>query len=364
LHINAFNFPCWGMLEKLGPTLLAGVPAIVKPASSTAYLTAKVFEAIIESNILPDGAVQLICGSTGDLMDHLNCQDVVAFTGSKNTADHLRQHRNIIAQSVRFTAETDSLNASILGPDAKPGTPEFDLYVKEIVREMTVKAGQKCTAIRRIIAPESLVVDLADALSARLAKIKLGHPALEETGMGTLASLDQRKEVRMRVEELSAENEIVFGDLEKFEVIGADKERGAFFAPILLQCKNPLSAESVHSIEAFGPVSTIIPYSSIENAVALANRGEGSLVGSVFTYDNETSKHLALGIAPYHGRVLLMNRDCAKESTGHGSPLPHLVHGGPGRAGGGEELGGIRGVLHYMQRIAVQGSPAAVETLA
>lgn len=360
LHINAFNFPCWGMLEKLGPSLLAGVPAIVKPASSTAYLTAKVFEAIVESNILPEGAVQLICGSTGNLIDHLNCQDVVAFTGSKSTADHLRQHPNIIAQSVRFTAEADSLNASVLGSDAKPGTPEFDLYVKEVVKEMTIKAGQKCTAIRRIIAPENVVGDLIGELSKRLAEIKVGHPGLKDTDMGPLAGLDQREEVRTRIGELSSENEMVFGDLEKFTVTGADKKRGAFLAPILLQSQNPMSDESVHSTEAFGPVSTVVPYSSIDNAVELANRGEGSLVGSIFTHDNEISKHLIQGIAPYHGRVLLMNRDCAKESTGHGSPLPHLVHGGPGRAGGGEELGGIRGVLHYMQRTAIQGSPASI----
>ncbi|MEO0997004.1 MAG: phenylacetic acid degradation bifunctional protein PaaZ [Pseudomonadota bacterium] len=357
VHINAYNFPCWGMLEKLAPTLLAGVPAIVKPASSTAYLTERMFRSMIESGLLPDGAVQLVCGGVGDLFDYLTCQDIVAFTGSKSTSDMLRQHPAVIANAVRFTAETDSLNASILGPDAAEGSPEFDLYVDEVVREMTVKAGQKCTAIRRIIVPESASAAVVEALSARLAALKIGHPGLKEVSMGALASLGQRDEVRDRVAELSRECRTAYDGQDGFDVVGADRDKGAFFAPVLLECGDPLAAMSPHSVEAFGPVATVLPYASLADAAVLARRGEGSLAGSLFTYDNDVARELVLETAPFHGRILIVNRDCAAESTGHGSPLPHLVHGGPGRAGGGEELGGIRAVTHYMQRTALQGSP-------
>jgi oxepin-CoA hydrolase/3-oxo-5,6-dehydrosuberyl-CoA semialdehyde dehydrogenase len=361
VHINAFNFPVWGMLEKLAPALLAGVPSIVKPATATCYLTERVVRRIIESGILPDGALQLICGGVGDLFDHLSCQDVVSFTGSASTAQKLRQHPAVIAHSVRFTAETDSLNSSLLGPDAVAGTPEFDLFVKEVVREMTAKAGQKCTAIRRAIVPQAQLNDVVNALRAALGKIVVGDPRLEQVRMGPLASLGQRKEVREQLARLQREAQIVFGGgRELDDVVGADAQKGAFMSPTLLLCGDASSARDVHCVEAFGPVCTLLPYGDVDSAITLARRGEGSLAGSVFTADVRTAARIVLGLAPYHGRILVVNRECAKESTGHGSPLPHLVHGGPGRAGGGEELGGIRGVLHYMQRTAVQSSPDVI----
>ena len=363
VHINAFNFPCWGMLEKLAPSIIAGVPAIVKPASSTAYLTELVVRRMMESGILPDGSVQLICGGVGDLFDHLNCQDIVSFTGSKATAELLQQHPRVISESVSFTAETDSLNASILGPDATPDTPEFDLFIKEVTREMTSKAGQKCTAIRRIIAPESLVADVVRALSTALGEIRVGNPGSKDVDMGALASLGQRDEVRERVVELSNEADIVFGGRDDFDVVEADVKKGAYFMPTLLHCERPLSSAAVHSVEAFGPVSTVLPYKTLDEAIELTRLGEGSLVGSVITNDDAVARELILGTAPYHGRMLVINRHCAAESTGHGSPLPHLVHGGPGRAGGGEELGGVRGILHYMQRTALQGSPETLSQI-
>jgi oxepin-CoA hydrolase/3-oxo-5,6-dehydrosuberyl-CoA semialdehyde dehydrogenase len=363
VHINAFNFPCWGMLEKLAPTLLAGVPAIVKPASSTAYLTELMVRRIISSGILPEGSLQLVCGGVGDLFDHLTCQDTIAFTGSKNTAEFLQQHPRVISESVAFTAETDSLNASILGPDAVPGTPEFDLYIKEVTREMTSKAGQKCTAIRRIIAPSTIAAELVDALSKALGEIRVGNPGSKDVDMGALASQGQRAEVRDRVNELAQQAKIVHGGSDDFEVIDADATKGAFFMPTLLHCEKPLSATAPHSVEAFGPVSTVLPYDNLEEAIELARMGEGSLAGSVITNDNGVARELILGTAPYHGRMLVINRHCADESTGHGSPLAHLVHGGPGRAGGGEEMGGVRGVLHYMQRTAIQGSPETLTAI-
>ena len=360
VHINAYNFPCWGMLEKLAPTLLAGVPAIIKPATSTGYLTELMFRRMIASGLLPDGAVQLICGGVGDLFDHLHCQDVIAFTGSKSTGDYLSQHKNIVDQSVRFTAETDSLNCSILGPDASPNTPEFDLYCQEIVAEISTKAGQKCTAIRRIIAPAEFAGALTAELAKRLGELRVGNPALKEVQMGALASLSQREEVIERVRTLETESDIVFGRLEGFDVIDGDVEKGAFFAPVLLQCAEPLKAKTPHTVEAFGPVATVLPYASIDDAAALARLGEGSLVASIFSSDDDVVRTLVMECGSYHGRIVLINRDSAGESTGHGSPLPHMVHGGPGRAGGGEELGGIRAVKHYMQRVALQGSPTTI----
>jgi len=363
VHINAFNFPVWGMLEKLAPTLLAGMPAIVKPATSTAYLTELVVRRIVESRILPEGALQLVCGSLGNLFEHLGCQDVVSFTGSANTAQSLRTHRAIVRNSVPFIAETDSLNSCVLAPDAGPGTPEFELFVKEVAREMTVKAGQKCTAIRKALVPAASVGDVVAALQATLAKVVVGDPRADGVRMGPLASLDQRNEVLARLGELRGEADLVFGDPERFEVTGADRERGAFVPPLLLLCREPGSARAVHDVEAFGPVATVVPYRDVGDAILLARRGEGSLAASVFSADDALASRLVLGLAPYHGRVLVVNRHCAKESTGHGSPLAHLVHGGPGRAGGGEELGGIRGMLHYMQRTAVQGSPDTLTTV-
>ena len=363
VHINAYNFPCWGMLEKLAPALLAGVPAIVKPASSTAYLTELMVRHIVESGILPEGSLQLICGSVGDLFDHLTCQDIVAFTGSKGTAEMLQQHPRVVSESVHFTAETDSLNASILGPDAEPGSPEFDLFINEVTREMTVKAGQKCTAIRRIIAPANMAADVVRALSTALGRIRIGHPASKDVDMGALASHGQREEVRSRIRDLATEAEIVFGNEERFEVTDADVEKGAFFMPTLLHCDKPLASSAVHSVEAFGPVSTVLPYGNLDEAIELACLGGGSLAGSIITNDNDVARELVLGTAAFHGRMVLINRHCASESTGHGSPLPHLVHGGPGRAGGGEELGGIRGALHYMQRTAIQGTPEMLSAI-
>ncbi len=358
VHINAFNFPCWGMLEKISVTLLAGVPAIVKPASQTAFLTERMFRDIIVSNIFPEGSLQLICGSTGDLLEHLGTQDAVTFTGSASTGLKLRQLPAIQRNSVRFTMEADSLNFSLLGPDATPDQPEFDLYVKEIVREMTSKAGQKCTAIRRAFAPRELISPLIDAIGKRLSRVVLGDPAVEGVTMGALASLGQRDEVRERVRELRAGGaELVFGDPDAFDVKGADIVAGAFLGPMLLHSPRPKDHAAAHSVEAFGPVATLMPYDSIEEAIELVKLGEGSLVGSIFTYDNDFARELVLGTAAFHGRMLIVNRNCAKESTGHGSPLPALVHGGPGRAGGGEEMGGIRGVMHYLQRTALQGSP-------
>ena len=363
VHINAFNFPCWGMLEKLAPALLAGVPAIVKPASATAYLTERMVRRIAESGLLPPGALQLVCGDLGDLFEHLDCQDTIAFTGSKATAEKLQRHPRVVSESVAFTAETDSLNASVLGPDAQPGTPEFDLFVREVVREMTSKAGQKCTAIRRILAPATIAGDIVRELSAALGRIRIGHPAREGVDMGALASKGQQREVGERVAELGREAELVYGGRDDFELVDADAAKGAFFMPTLLLCKKPLSSRAVHAVEAFGPVSTVMPYANLDEAIELACLGAGSLVGSIVTNDDAVARELVLGTAGYHGRLLILNRRCAAESTGHGSPLPHLVHGGPGRAGGGEELGGVRGVLHYMQRTALQGAPQTLSVI-
>jgi oxepin-CoA hydrolase / 3-oxo-5,6-dehydrosuberyl-CoA semialdehyde dehydrogenase len=357
IHINAFNFPCWGMLEKLAPTLLAGMPAIVKPASQTAYLTELMVRRIIATGILPKGALQLISGSVGDLLDHVDCQDVVTFTGSAATGRKLKSHPAIIARSVRFTMEADSLNAAILGPDAVAGTEEFDLFVKEVAREMTAKAGQKCTAIRRVIAPRKSVDALVKALGDRLAKTAVGNPGEEATRMGPLASLAQRDEVRARIAELRDDAEIVAGNPDSVNLSSGDAEAGAFLNPVLLYCDKPNAAKAVHDVEAFGPVSTIVPYETVDEAVALARRGKGSLVASVFTNDPAFAREAVQALGPWHGRVMIGNRVSAKSSTGHGSPLPVLVHGGPGRAGGGEELGGMRAVKHYMQRTAIQGAP-------
>ena len=356
VQVNAFNFPVWGPLEKLAPALIAGVPTLVKPASQTAYLTARLVELIVESGILPPGSVQLLCGSAGDLLDHLGEQDLLSFTGSASTAQQLRAHRGIVARSVRFNAEADSLNCSILGPDATPGTVEFDLFIKQLVTEMTVKAGQKCTAIRRAFVPAGQLNEVIDATRARLEKIVVGNPADESVRMGALASLEQREEVRRSVKSLQAAGRLVFGDPDRVEVVGADENRGAFISPLLLRCDDASRAEP-HELEAFGPVSTVMGYSDTAEVIALAARGRGSLAGSVVTGDAGFARSVVLGLAPWHGRLLVLDQDDARESTGHGSPLPMLVHGGPGRAGGGEEMGGIRGVLHHMQRTAVQASP-------
>jgi oxepin-CoA hydrolase/3-oxo-5,6-dehydrosuberyl-CoA semialdehyde dehydrogenase len=358
VHINAFNFPCWGLLEKMAPALLAGVPVVTKPATITSYVAHALAQMIAESKILPDGAFQFIVGPTGDLFDHLTCQDVVSFTGSASTSEMLQRHPVIAREAVRFVAERDSLNAAILAPDAAPGTPEFNLFVKEVAKEMTVKAGQKCTAIRRAMAPSAHVQAVIDALRERLAKITIGNPELENVRMGPVVGLDQRRDVLAHVAKLRGEADLLVGDPDNFSVEGADVARGAFLPPMLLHCADPIRATQVHSVEAFGPVSTVMGYDTLDDAIALANRGGGSLVASVYTYDPRTAADLTFGIGAFHGRLVLIDRDCAKEQTGHGSPMPQMVHGGPGRAGGGEELGGIRSLHHYMQRTAVQGSPA------
>ena len=355
VQINAFNFPVWGMLEKLAPAFLAGLPSIVKPGSQTAYVTEAVVRQIIASGILPAGSLQLVCGSAGTLLDELGEQDSVAFTGSAHTAEILRQHPAVLHRGVRLGVEADSLNCSILGPDVTAQDEELDLFVKGVVTEMTVKAGQKCTAIRRVIVPESLADTVVEAISARLDRITVGDPADPGVRMGALASLRQRDEVRKAIEALRTSAEIVYGDPAHVDVVGADAERGAFLSPVLLRAR-PGAAEP-HEVEPFGPVSTVLTYGSVREAVDLAAQGRGSLVASLVTHDPQVAREVALGLAPWHGRLLVLDRDDAAESTGHGSPLPMLVHGGPGRAGGGEELGGVRAVLHHMQRTAVQGSP-------
>ncbi len=360
IHINAFNFPVWGMLEKIAVNLLAGVPAIVKPATLTSFLTEAVFEEIIKSNILPEGSLQLICGSARGIIDHVQTQDVVTFTGSASTGQSLKSHPRIVSEAVPFNLEADSLNCCVLGPDVKTDMPEFDIFIKEVVREVTTKAGQKCTAIRRIMVPANMVEDVQIALGKRLKGTTIGDPSVEGVRMGPLAGISQRKEVREKVEQLAKSQEIIIGDLENFEVVGADKQKGAFLAPIIFYNSDPFKNTDVHNIEAFGPVSTIMPYNTIDEAIELAKMGKGSLVCSVITADDDVAKEFVLGTAVMHGRVLVLNANCAKESTGHGSPMPLLVHGGPGRAGGGEEMGGKRGVLHYLQRTAIQGSPTTI----
>jgi oxepin-CoA hydrolase/3-oxo-5,6-dehydrosuberyl-CoA semialdehyde dehydrogenase len=356
VQINAFNFPVWGMLEKLAPAFLAGVPTIVKPAHQTAYLTELVVRHIIDSGLLPEGTLQLVCADPHGLLDQLGEQDLVAFTGSATTATRLRTHPNIIGTGVRFNAEADSLNCAILGPDVTVDTAEFALYIEQLVTEMTVKAGQKCTAIRRALVPQDMVEDVVQAAGARLAQVVVGKPDADGVTMGALASIAQRDEVLRSLKSLTDVATLVSGDPTNFAVEGADADRGAFLPPLLLRA-NDGAADALHDVEAFGPVSTVIPYRDLDDAVTLAARGRGSLVGSVITHDAHVARRVVIGIAPYHGRMLVLDRDDAKESTGHGSPLPTLVHGGPGRAGGGEELGGIRGVLHHMQRSAVQASP-------
>lgn len=363
VHINAFNFPVWGMLEKLAPAILAGVPVIVKPATATAYLAELVARRIVETGLLPEGALQLVCGDIGDLFDHLTCQDMVCFTGSASTAAKLRAHPRVIRHAVPFVAETDSLNSSILAPDAAPGGAEFDLFIREVVREMTVKAGQKCTAIRKALVPAAFVDAAVAALKDALDRIIVGDPRASGVRMGPLASLAQRTDVLARIAQLRGESDVIVGRTEGLEVQGADAARGGFVSPWVLLSRDAHAARAVHEVEAFGPVATVLPYGGVDDAIALARRGGGSLAASIFSADDGLASRFVLGLAPYHGRVLVVNASCAKDSTGHGSPLAPLVHGGPGRAGGGEELGGIRGVLHYMQRTAVQGTPDVITSL-
>ena len=363
VHINAFNFPCWGMLEKLAPALLAGIPVVTKPATVTSYVAHELARTIVASGILPEGALQFVVGTTADLFDHLTCQDIVSFTGSAETSQKLQRHPVISREAVRFIAERDSLNAAILAPDATPGSPEFDLFVKEVAKEMTVKAGQKCTAIRRAFAPSAHIDAVISALRERLSNVTIGNPELENVRMGPLVGLVQRRDVLANLEKLRAESELVAGDPDNFPVIGAEAVGGAFLPPILLHCPDPRRAAAVHEIEAFGPVCTVMGYDDLDDAVALTNRGGGSLVASIYTHDTDTAAELTFGIGSFHGRMVFIDRDCAKEQTGHGSPMPQMVHGGPGRAGGSEELGGVRSLSHYMQRSALQGSPAMLASI-
>lgn len=363
IHINAFNFPVWGMLEKIAVNLLAGVPAIVKPATVTSYLTEAVVKKIIASGILPDGALQLLVGSAGDLLDHVTEQDVITFTGSATTGKMLKSHPRILAENVPFTMEADSLNCIVLGNDVTPDMPEWDIFVKEVRKEMTTKAGQKCTAIRRIFVPENKMEDVWKAVGKALSQTTIGNPENEKVRMGSLAGQSQREEVMAQVQKLLASSSIVYGSLDSVEVIDADAKKGAFMSPLLLLNEKPFDSKEVHEVEAFGPVSTIMPYKTLDDATVLAKKGKGSLVCSVVTADNKIARDFVLGAASHHGRILVLNREDAKESTGHGSPLPMLVHGGPGRAGGGEEMGGVRGVKHYMQRTAIQGSPTAITAI-
>lgn len=363
IHINAFNFPVWGMLEKIAVNLLAGMPAIVKPATVTSYLTEAVVRKIIESGILPEGSLQLICGSAGDLLDHVGPQDVVTFTGSASTGLMLKRTPAILENNVPFNMEADSLNCIVLGRNVVPGDPEWDLFIKEVRKEMTLKAGQRCTGIRRIFVPESKMEDVWKSIAAALSQTVIGNPLNEKVRMGSLAGETQRQEVREQVQKLLASSQIVYGSLDSVEVVDADPERGAFQSPLLLMNDKPHSAREAHEVEAFGPVSTIMPYKDMDDAIALSKLGKGSLVTSIVTADQREARHYVIGAASHHGRILVLNQECGKENTGHGSPLPLLVHGGPGRAGGGEEMGGIRGVKHYLQRTALQGSPTMVTAI-
>ena len=363
VHINAFNFPIWGLLEKFAPTFLAGMPCIAKPASATSYLTAAVVRLMVESGLLPEGSLQLVIGGTGDLLDRLDGQDVVTFTGSADTAAKLRANPNLLRQGVPFNAEADSLNCAILAPDVSPDDEEFDLFIKEVHREMTVKTGQKCTAIRRAIVPRKHLDEVALRLRELLARTVVGDSALEGVKMGALASKAQQRDVAERVAMLSQGNTVVFGERDGFAPRGEGVGGGAFFSPTLLLCEHPLSNDTVHDVEAFGPVSTLMPYDELDEAVTLAARGRGSLVGTLVTKDPRVAAHVVPLAAAWHGRLHVLDREAAVESTGHGSPLPMLKHGGPGRAGGGEELGGVRAVHHYLQRAAVQGSPTMLAAI-
>lgn len=363
IHINAYNFPVWGMLEKIAVNLLAGMPAIVKPATVTSFLTEAVTRRIIESGILPEGALQLVCGSARDLLDHVSSQDVVTFTGSAATGLMLKSSPNIVQQNVPFNLESDSLNCIVLGEDVEPGMREWDIFIKEVRKEMTVKAGQKCTAIRRIFVPQDKIEEVSISLGKALAQTTIGNPLNDKVRMGSLAGKDQQKEVMHEVQRLLASSQVIYGSLDSVELIDADAQKGAFMSPLLLINEHPFQSEEPHTIEAFGPVSTLMPYRDLQEAISLAKKGKGSLVCSMVTSNNQTAKDFVLGAGPYHGRILVLNNESAAESTGHGSPLPMLVHGGPGRAGGGEEMGGIRGVYHYMQRVAVQGSPSSITAI-
>lgn len=360
IHINAFNFPVWGMLEKIAVNLLAGMPCVVKPATITSYLTEAVVAEILASNILPKGALQLICGSAGNMLDFVSSQDVITFTGSASTGLMLKSHKKIIEENVPFNMEADSLNCIVLGDDITPDMPEWEIFIKEIRKEITVKCGQKCTAIRRIFVPENKLEDVQQALNKALSQTTIGNPLNEKVRMGSLAGIKQRDEVKEKIQKLLASSQIIYGSLDSVTTIDADSEKGAFISPLLLLNENPFNSPEVHEVEAFGPVSTLMPYKTMDDAISLSKMGKGSLVSTIVTTSEKNAADYVIGAGAYHGRILVLNNECAKESTGHGSPLPLLTHGGPGRAGGGEEMGGLRGIKHYMQRVAIQGSPSMI----
>lgn len=360
VHINAFNFPVWGMLEKIAVNLLAGMPCVVKPATITSYLTEAVVAEILASNILPKGALQLICGSAGNMLDFVSSQDVITFTGSASTGLMLKSHKKIIEENVPFNMEADSLNCIVLGDDITPDMPEWEIFIKEIRKEITVKCGQKCTAIRRIFVPENKLEDVQQALNKALSQTTIGNPLNEKVRMGSLAGIKQRDEVKEKIQKLLASSQIIYGSLDSVTTIDADSEKGAFISPLLLLNENPFNSPEVHEVEAFGPVSTLMPYKTMDDAIVLSKMGKGSLVSTIVTTSEKNAADYVIGAGAYHGRILVLNNECAKESTGHGSPLPLLTHGGPGRAGGGEEMGGLRGIKHYMQRVAIQGSPSMI----
>lgn len=363
IHINAYNFPVWGMLEKIAVNLLAGVPAVVKPATVTSYLTEAVVRVIAASGILPEGALQLICGSANNILDYVDAQDIITFTGSATTGQMLKAHPKVLSENVPFTMEADSLNSIVLGEDVDQRMPEWDLFIKEVRKEMTTKCGQKCTAIRRIFVPENKIEDVQIAIGKALSETIIGNPLNETVRMGSLAGQTQRNEVKTQVQKLLATSQIIYGSMDSVSVIDADAQKGAFISPLLLLNQQPMSSTAVHEVEAFGPVSTLMPYSSLEEAIAMVKLGKGSLVSSIVTNDPTIATSYTIGVGAYHGRILILNRTCGKENTGHGSPLPLLVHGGPGRAGGSEEMGGVRGVKHYMQRVAIQGSPDMITAI-
>ncbi|MBK7885063.1 MAG: phenylacetic acid degradation bifunctional protein PaaZ [Chitinophagaceae bacterium] len=363
VRINAFNFPVWGMLEKIAVNLLSGVPAIVKPASVSCYLAQAVVKEIITSGILPEGSLQLICGSAGDLLEHVNSQDVVTFTGSASTGLMLKSNANILKENVPFNMEADSLNCIVLGNDVTPEMPEWEIFVKEIRKEMTLKAGQRCTGIRRIFVPENKIDDIQKALIKSLQQTIIGNPLNEKVKMGSLAGQSQRREVKEQVQKLLASSQMIYGSLDSVDVVDADANKGAFISPILLMNDKPFASTEVHEVEAFGPVSTIMPYKNMDDAIELSKKGKGSLCTSIVTASPSIAKQYVIHAATHHGRILVLNNECAKESTGHGSPLPLLIHGGPGRAGGGEEMGGLRGIKHYLQRTALQGSPTMLTAI-
>jgi 3,4-dehydroadipyl-CoA semialdehyde dehydrogenase len=355
VFINAFNFPAWGFCEKAAPALLSGVPVVVKPASPTAWLTHRMVEDLVKANLLPPGAISLICGSARDLLNHVREEDIISFTGSAETAVRIRSHVNVLRRSVRVNMEADSINSAILGPDCAPGTDLFDLFLKEVVREMTLKAGQKCTAIRRVLVPREQLKSVGEAVAERLSAIKVGNPRNPDSKMGPVVNKVQQSSCLEGLAKLKEECEVLFGGDPNFQAIDVDPQKSAFVQPTLLSCKSGLHAKYVHDTEVFGPAATLVAYDGLENLIAIARRGLGSLVVSVFSNDASFTRETVLGIGDLHGRILVVNSAVGSQHTGHGNVVPSCLHGGPGRAGGGEELAGLRALTLYHRRFVVQG---------